>query len=116
MAEQPASIPDIRAKLQELTEALRGADHLEPEAQEELADLLAELSRALDPAVASAEGARLAASAAHLVQALHEQEDHTLLAAARGRLQQAAARAEAKAPMVTGIVRRLIDVLANLGI
>jgi hypothetical protein len=116
MPEQSPSIPDVRAKLQELTQVLRGADHLEPKTQEELADLLEELSRALDPAVSSTSGARLAANAAHLVQALHEQEDTTLLTAATERLRKAAVRAEADAPMVTGIVRRLIDALSNLGI
>jgi hypothetical protein len=116
MPEQPPSIPDVRAKLQELTALLRDAEHLEPDTQEELADLLDELSRALDPAVSSVEGTRLAANAARLVQALHDQQDHTLLTAARERLRQAAIRAEAQAPMVTGIVRRLIDALSNLGI
>jgi hypothetical protein len=116
MAEQPPSIPDVRAKLQELTGLLRDADHLEPETQEELADLLDELSRALDPAVSSIEGTRLAANAAHLVQALHDQQDTTLLTAARERLRKAAIRADAEAPMVSGIVRRLIDTLSNLGI
>jgi hypothetical protein len=116
MPEQPPSIPEVRAKLQELTEVLRGADHLEPETQDELADLLDELSRALDPAVSSAAGARLGANVAHLVEALHQQQDTTLLAAAMERLRKAAMRAEAEAPLVTGIVRRLIDTLSNLGI
>src|SRR5260370_40847615 len=103
----------IRASLHELAQVLREAHHLEPEAQEALADLVDELGKALMPtAIASSETAHLANSAASLARALHEEQNPTLLSAAKQRLQQAALRAEARAPMATGIARRLLDTLA----
>jgi hypothetical protein len=68
--------------LQELAQRLRAADHLGPEAQQAIADLV----------------------------------DAGLLAAARHRFEAAVTRAELEAPMATGIARRLIETLANLGI
>lgn len=120
MPEQPrreANVPPIQVKLHELAEEVRAAQHLEPQAQEALADLVDELSKALTPTViASSETAQLADTAASLARALHQQHNPTLLSAAKQRLEQAAIRAEAKAPVATGIVRRLLDVLADLGI
>jgi hypothetical protein len=110
------SAPDIQAKLQELAQLLHDAQHLDPEAQQELADLVADLSRALAGNLSSTETEHLAKSAVHMIQALHEQQDTTYLAAARDRLRAAAVRAEMRAPVATGIVQRLIEVLANLGI
>lgn len=101
------------ARLRELAGLLRAADHLSPEAQQALADLVEELSGALPGTAASAQ---LAESAAHLAAALHEQKDPGLLERARQRLEEAALRAETEAPVATGVVRRLIDALANLGI
>ncbi len=116
-AREPQSGSQVQAKLHELAEVLREADHLEPEAQNALADLVDELSKALTPAaIASSETAHLANSAANLAQVLHQERNPTLLSAAKQRLEQAALRAEAKAPVATGIARRLLDVLADLGI
>lgn len=108
---------DPSPRLRQLAQLLREAHHLDPEAQQSIADILDELSGALGPgSVSSADHAHLAESAAHLVEALHQQKDPGFLASARRRLEAAALRTESEAPVVTGIVRRLIDALANVGI
>jgi hypothetical protein len=107
----------VQAQLRELAHVLREADHLEPGAQEALADLVDELSNALTPAgITSSETAHLADSAANLARTLHQESNPTLLSAAKKRFEQAALRAEAQAPVATGVARRLLDTLANLGI
>jgi hypothetical protein len=121
MPDQPPSRPDVavqvQASLHELAKILREARHLDPEAQRALADLVDELGKMLDPArPPSVETAQLAGSAANLMRALHEKQNPTLLQAAKDRLEEAALRAEAEAPLATGIVERLIDALANIGI
>ena len=121
MPEQRPSEPQtgspIQVNLQELAQELRRASHLEPEAQDALADLVEELSKALTPAtIASGETAHLAKSAASLAQALHQEQNPTLLSAAKQRLAQAALRAQTQAPVATGIAQRLLDALADLGI
>jgi hypothetical protein len=117
--QQPSEPPDrlaLRSNLQELAQLLRETPHLEPDAQQELADLVAELSQALAGNLTSAEAQHLGQNAVHMIKALHEQRDQDYLSAARDRLRDAAVRAEVKAPVATGIVRRLIDALTNLGI
>jgi hypothetical protein len=115
MAEQPSDAP--RVNLQEVAQKLRKADHLEPEAQQALADLLDELAKALPPAgPASPEENHLAASAAHLAKTLHQRKGTGALAAAIERFETSVARAEAKAPIASGIAHRIIEALANLGI
>jgi hypothetical protein len=120
MSEQGSGSQDdssIQKSLHEIAKVLREARHLPPEAQRELSELLDELSGAIDPGhMPSAENAHLAASAAHLMQALHEPREPGLLTGAKERLEQAALRAEAEAPLVTGILHRLIEALADLGI
>jgi hypothetical protein len=121
MPEQPPSEPQtgnqVQANLHELALVLREAHHLEPEAQEALADLVEELSKALTPAtIANSETAHLATTAANLARALHQERNPTLLSAAKKRLERAALRAEAQAPVATGVARRLLDTLADLGI
>lgn len=121
MSEQPPPTPhgdaDVPRKLHELSRLLRQADHLEPDAQRELADLMEELAGTLNPAVLeSAEAAHLADSTAHLARALQRPHDSGLLAAAKTRLEESIARAEFKAPLASGLARNLLDVLASLGI
>lgn len=114
---QSQSGSPIQLHLQELAQELRHASHLEPEAQDALADLVEELSKALTPAaIASGETAHLANSAASLAQVLHREQNPSLLSAAKQRLEQAALRAETQAPVATGIARRLLEALADLGI
>jgi len=120
MAEQQPPAPldpsDLRAKLHELARLLHGARNLDPETQQQLADLVAELSEALAGNLTSEEADHLGQSAVHMIQALHEQQDPDYLTAARDRLRDAAVQAEVKAPAATEIVRRLIETLASLGI
>lgn len=121
MAEQPqanaATAAQIRTKLHEVAQLIRETRHLEPQGQRALADLVEELSKALELAtIPSAETAHLADSVGHLAQALQVRHETGLLAAARERLEQAAVRAEAQAPLATGLARRLLEALANLGI
>jgi hypothetical protein len=113
----PQTVAQMRANLQELGRLLRGAGHLEPATQRELAGLLEELGSELDPAaIPSAQTAHLAETVGRVARSLHEQQHVGLLAAARDRLEVAARAAEVEAPVVTGIVRRFIDVLGSIGI
>ena len=105
---------DARQRLEQLACLLRQAPHLEPEAQRHLADLLEELAGALP--VGAKEDMHLAESAAQVAHALHEQQPASGVSSARRRLEESAARAEAEAPLATGIVRRLLAALADLGI
>ncbi len=117
--QQPFAGPntsDLRANLQRLAQLLRDTDRLDPEAQQDLADLMGELSQALAGNLSSEEAEHLGRSAVHMIQALHDQQGADYLTAARDRLRDAAVRAEVEAPAATGIVRRLMDMLANLGI
>jgi len=112
---QPSS--EVRTRLHAIAERLKEAHHLGPEARRELAELVDELGKALEASAApSAETAHLTESAAHLLQALHEPHDASLLASAKQRLDQAVFDTEAHAPFVAGIARRLLEALANLGI
>jgi len=115
---QPSTIdPAVSARLRQLVQLLRDTHHLGPEAQKSLADLVEELSGSLASCAPSASNqTHLAETTAHLVEALHQQKDASFLATAKKRLEEAAIRVEAEAPVATGIVRRLIDALANLGI
>jgi hypothetical protein len=113
---QTAPTAAVRARLQEIVPRLRSARHIDPAVQRALADLVDELVRVMDPNAPAAEAAHLAESSAHLVQALDRKHHAGLIAAARDRLEAAATRAETEAPVATGLARRLIDTLANLGI
>jgi hypothetical protein len=121
MPEQPpAGSPapsDVQARLRDLAQRLRATEHLDPETQQELADLLEEMSQTVAThAAPSPELTHLADSTAHLAQALHQEQDAGLLARARERLEEAVVRAETGAPVAAGLARRLIDALSNLGI
>jgi hypothetical protein len=116
--ESPGPVPSspLQQSLLKLAPLLREAHHLEPEVQEILADLIDELVRAVDPAAPSAQTEHLAETSAHLVRVLHRKQHVGLLTAAKERLEEAAARAEAEAPVATGLARRLVETLAGLGI
>jgi hypothetical protein len=121
MPEQPQpnspSRAEVEASLEEVSRLLGEAHHLGPEAQETLAGLVEELSRALDTGtMTAAELAHVRESTAHLAEALRQHQDEGLLARAVERLEEAVVGVESRAPVVAGVVRRLIDALANLGI
>jgi hypothetical protein len=117
MSQPSYTDPAVSARLRELAQLLREAHHLSPDARKSLAALVEELSGAMAVCPLSApDQTHLVEDTAHLVETLHQQEHTGLLAAASKRLEETAVRAEAEAPLTTGIIRRLIDALANLGI
>jgi hypothetical protein len=112
-----SSTAQLRAHLHTIARLLREVPHLGPEAQRLLAELVAELSDALDAeTVPAANLAHLADTAAQLVQATHRGEAPGFLGKAQEKLEGAAAAVEADAPMIAGLTRRLIEALSNLGI
>jgi hypothetical protein len=120
MAESTAdfntSEPPIRPDLEEHARRLGLAEHLDPSSRAQLAELLRKLASELDQAGPSPHEHDLAATAAHLVRAVEDRRENGIVDAARENVEQAVARAESNAPVVTDLVLQLIDVLAGLGI
>ena len=120
MSDKPAdsdSKIQVQAQLHAISLLLREAHRLGPEAQGLLADLVDELGKALESTeVPNAEVARLTECASHLVQAVHEKHEPSVLQAARDRLDHAVVAIETEAPMLAGLTRRLAEMLSNLGI
>ncbi|MFN4259055.1 MAG: DUF4404 family protein [Gemmataceae bacterium] len=120
MPEPPSNTPEqppLEHNLHELAQNLRQAAHLDDDTRQALARLMDELGHAVRQAdIPSEEIAHLTESATQVARAVHEQHEAGMLAAARDRLEQAMLRAENAAPVASGIARRLIDALANLGI
>jgi Domain of unknown function (DUF4404) len=114
--QQPPSSEPIHSSLHELAEALRSGNQLTPEGQAVLADLVDELSEAVQPGPPSEAARHLAQSAAGLAHALVTQQSPGVVTAARDRLAAAALRVEAEAPLAAGFAQRILDVLANWGI
>jgi hypothetical protein len=111
----PEPTKELRSALQRLAQALRDAHHLGPEAQRQLAGLVEEMGRTLDAETPSAEELHhLSDGAARLAQAV-QKRDQGMLASARGRLDAAAAEAEAQS-FAVGLALRLAETLANIGI
>jgi hypothetical protein len=111
------STADVMAALHELARQVRATRTLSPEAQQALADLVDELVHSQHAApLPEPEAVHLAESAAQLAQALQQPHESGLLKTAVQRLENVAARMEARAPVVTGVVRRLLAALADLGI
>lgn len=121
MPEQsPSEVPagtGVQTSLHTIAEILRDPRPLTHEIRSVLADLVDELGRVLaTAAVPPTEVALLAESTALLARAVHRQETPGLLAAARDRVEAAILAAESKAPLTAGLVRRVLDTLANIGI
>jgi hypothetical protein len=113
----PPDVPALRARLHEVAGLLRQGTAVDATSFEALAELVDELGEALKTAaLPTAEVRHLADSTAQLAESLHRRHDRGLLGRARDRLSQAAVDAEAHAPTLVGVVRRLIDALANIGI
>ncbi len=111
------SLAEVRTLLHTIADLLRHSRHLGPEAQALLADLIDELSVALEtPTVPTEEIARLTECASHLVRAVTEKHESSILEAAEGRLERAVLRIEAGAPGLANLTRRLAEMLSNLGI
>jgi hypothetical protein len=115
--ESQPSVPEVQARLHQVARMLQKSGSLDPDARSVLADLVDELGVLLRSSNApAAEVAHLADSAAQLAESLHHQQERGLLGAARDRFNAAVIRAEATAPVAAGLARRLLDVLANIGI
>jgi hypothetical protein len=118
MAESPQpSVPEIQARLRQVSRMLRESSSMEPSSQRALAELVDELNKALATAqLPAAEVAELAVSTAHIAEALHHEHDRSLLGKARDRLQEAILSAEAKAPNAVALAGRVLNALAEWGI
>jgi hypothetical protein len=113
----PPSVEEVRARLRDVAQTLRQGGSIDPESQRTLAELVDELNRTLGAGpVPPVELAQLAQSTAHLAETLHKDQGKGILSSARDRLEQAAVNAEAHAPVVVGLARRLLETLANIGI
>ena len=117
---QPAGPPaseDAAVRLHEIARRLRVMHHLGPEEQRALADLADELGIALErPTTGSAATPALAESITHLAEALQHGHTGGLLQGVRQRLEEMAARMEARTPHVAAFARELVDIIASLGI
>jgi nucleoside-triphosphatase THEP1 len=112
-----SSTAEVRAHLHTISGLLRHAQHLDPEAQALLADLVEEVVKLLESSQSpSSEVARITECASHLVQAVHQQQEPGVLESARNRLQRAVFAAENEAPTLAGITQRLVEMLSNVGI
>src|SRR5262245_9661174 len=101
MPEQPR---DVKATLHAIAGLLRDVQHLGPEGQRTLAELVEELSRALETGdIPSAEMAQLAETTAHLVDELRQRKKSHALPTIRERLEQAALALETQHPVVSGL-------------
>jgi hypothetical protein len=119
--ETPTTPPDaakVRTDLHEVARMLRTTSHLDPRIQQELANLLDELSQTIHANTATPdEILHLAQSATQVARQLHQPHDQAPLMLAKQRLQQTVARVETALPRaVADLARRFIDALANLGI
>jgi hypothetical protein len=112
----PGAASAVPAQLHEIAQLLRDTDHLGPEARQALAELADDLGDAFGSAAAApAEATPLVHHLADVVEALHH-ERRGLLAGARRRLEGVIAPVEGRAPYGVAFARRLLDVLASLGI
>jgi len=107
----------VQAHLHTIAQLLRNADHVGPEAQKVLADLVDEMGKALaSTEVPNDEIARLTESATHLAQVVQEENEPGVLQKAEERLEHAVVAIENKAPALASLTRRLAEMLSNLGI
>ena len=114
---KPSAAEGVPARLHEVARLLRGAAHLGPEARRELADLADEFANGLCTGTMPAEEeVRLAETAGQLIETLHHRHGEMPAASARDQLVEILLEAEARAPLTAGLARRLLEVLANIGI
>jgi DNA repair ATPase RecN len=107
----------VEEHLHTIARLLRDVRHLGPEAQDLLAELVDELGRSLESKeVPPAELNRIAEHVAALLRAAKPGAEMGLIGQVRDRLEQAATALESRAPLLTGLTRRLIETLSELGI
>ncbi|MCI0462934.1 MAG: DUF4404 family protein [Gemmataceae bacterium] len=111
------TVSGVEARLHDVARLLRESDAVDPESRRTLAELVDELGRALRSAqVPPTEVAHLAETTAHLTESLHHRHERGRLGAARDRLEEAVAGAEARHPFAAGLARRVLEALTDLGI
>jgi hypothetical protein len=107
----------VQTHLHTISLLLRNADHVGPDAQQLLADLVDELGKALASTdVPDDEIARLTECATHLAEAVQKENEPGVLQKAEERLERAVVAIENKAPALANLTRRLAEMLSNLGI
>jgi hypothetical protein len=121
MSEPPTGAPSTQAQVQAylhtIAHLLRDMPRLDRETQQLLAELVDELGRTLEAqTVPAAELQHIADQMRQLIEASHRGESEGIVGQVRGRLERAATALESRAPLVTGLTRRLIETLAELGI
>lgn len=108
---------EIRAELVSVARRIEALETLTPEIRSRMVTLLDELASLLDQGRTEAEIGHVSRLSLRLRALVDEAQDQESLAGrSRELLEQAAAHAEADAPVLTNVVRRLIDVLADIGI
>ena len=113
----PKNVAQTQAKLRELAAEMRDGVHLDSGTRQAMADLLDELGTVLGAdGSASDKTVHLAEAVHEVAHSLHEKRPAGLITTARDRLQEAATRVELEAPVMTNVVTRLMDLLANMGI
>jgi hypothetical protein len=113
----PSASAEAAARLHEIALRLREMHHLGPAEQGALADLADELGTALErPKTDTAATPALAESIAHLADTMQHGQTAGLLEGVRQRLEDMAARMQARTPHVAAFARELVDVIASLGI
>lgn len=126
MPESPSDVPAgfsdrgsplVADQLRRVAQLLRDAEHLNPDARATLAGVVEELAEAMRTTpISQPEIDHLTGDTARLLQALHDRHEEGALASARERVQRAVVKAEARAPHLADLVRRLLDTLISLGI
>jgi hypothetical protein len=107
----------IQARLHELAKSLRESGNLEPATRQALADLADELAASGDFTKTSpAEVGHLLQTSAQVMDLVRQTPEATIPLSTRERLEQAILAAEARAPVLSGLAHRLLDVLSDLGI
>lgn len=111
-----ANTAEMQNRLNEVSELLRESTTLQPEVREVLVELLGELNTALASSrIPSDQVAHLAGTAAHLAEVLHQQQPGWM-ERVRSPFEEAAVQAETHAPGAVGLVRRLLNLLSDMGI
>ena len=111
----PEATPGPRERLLDLAAAVARRPPPDPRDTDRACGPHGRAGRGAGTGSSGPQAAHLAESAVQAARALSEPH-HGLLTAARERLEAAAVRAEAKAPVATGVVWRLIDLLSEIGI
>lgn len=117
MSNPTPTAAEVQATLRRISELLRDADHLEPGSRQALAQVIEELTGHLgEGGVTAAQMEHLRESAAQLLAALRRPQDAGATQAARERLHEARSALEPQSMFLAGIMRRLLEALAALGI